>query len=249
MAGLFIGIFLMNLVSAFDGINLRQGSEQVIEWVVDFSEPFLRVLLGGETHSGLLLFERFLIFILLLSIVYLSLDNIPVFEDQPVVIWVISVIIPLMAVRFIDFVWLNTILISYQVIGIAIAGILPFIIYLFFLHNISESSVIRKIGWAFFIVVYYGLWSTTTSQNYGQIYFWTMLIALLFLLADGSIHRFFERQKWKEAGKSAVYQRIAQIDKDISTLEKSSLPLRTKNRQIKRLEKERKDMYKQLSKV
>jgi len=241
----FIG--LISLVSA--QVDLRQGSEQVIDWVVGFAEPFLQVILGGEDYTGLLLFERFLIFILLLSIVYLSLSNVPVFDDMPVVLWVVSVIIPLFAVRFMSFVWLNTILIQYQVLGIAIAGILPFIIYLFFLHSISESSVVRKIGWIFFIVVYFGLWSTTETESYTQIYFWTMLIALVFLFLDGTMHRFFERQKWKESGKSDIYNRVAQIDKEIVTLERSNLPLHRKNIELKKKRKERERMYKQLGRV
>lgn len=244
VAGLIVGIFLMSFVSA--QIDLRQGSEQVIGLIVDFAEPFLQVLLGGEDYTGLLLFERFLVFILILCVVYLALNNISVFEDNKAITWIIAVIVPLMAVRFINFEWLNTILISYQVLGIAIAGILPFIIYMFFLHSITESSTIRKIGWIFFIVIYFGLWATNESENYAQIYFWTMLIALVFLLLDGTIHRFFEKQRWKDAEKSAIYNRIAQIDKEIATIDKSGLDERIKKAEVKKLMRERKNKEKML---
>lgn len=246
---LFISVLLINIVSAQAYLDLRQGSEQVIEWTVDFAEPLLQVLLGGYDYTGLLLFERFLVFILLLCIVYLSLKNISLFEDTPAVLWVVSLVVPLMAVRFINFEWLNTILITYQVLGIAIAGIFPFIIYFFFLHNITDSSTVRKIGWIFFIVIYFGLWSTNESDNYAQVYFWTMLIALVFLLMDGTIHRYFQKQKWKEAERDAVYKRIAELDKDISSIEKSNLDLKQKTHQLKRLEKERKRMYDRISKL
>lgn len=246
LLSLFISIFLISLASAYGYVDLRQGSEQVIEWITDFSEPFLQVIFGGQDYTGLLLFERFLIFIMLLAIVYLALKNVSMFEDNKGVLWTVSVIIPLLAVRFMDFAWINTILVQYEVLGIAIAGVLPFIIYLIFLHNISESSVVRKVGWAFFIVIYFGLWSTNKADTYGQIYFWAMLAALVFLLLDEPIHKIFESQKFREAQRAGIYRRIAEIDKDISTIEKSSLPPHVKNRQLLKLMNERKSMAKKL---
>lgn len=240
----------MSFVSAYDGFDFRKGSEQAIEWIVDFSEPFLQIILGGEDYTGLLLFERFLIFILLLSIIYLSLSQVLIFKDQPVVLWTVSVIIPLIAVRFMSFTWLNTILLQYQVLGIAIVGILPFIIYLFFLHNLSESSTVRRVGWLFFIGIYFGLWSTIDTETYGQIYFWTMLAALVFLLLDRTIHQFFERQRWKRAGESAIYESIVRIDKKLRDLrEDQGINRRTKLRLIRDLSRQRRDLRKQLKKV
>lgn len=245
-------IFLLSIVSAYNGfsIDLRRGSEQVIDIVIDFAEPFLQIILGGEDYTGLLLFERFLIFILLLSIIYLSLKNITIFEDTPIVLWIVSVIVPLVAIRFINFEWLNTILLSYQILGIAIAGILPFIIYLFFLHNITESSTARKIGWVFFIVLYFGLWSTNQSENYAQIYFWTMLVALVFLLLDGTIHRAFEKQKWKETGREAIEKRIIDVGEDLKKAEISEvLSPKEKRKIVKKDLEEIKRLRKLMGKV
>jgi len=217
-----IGLMLVTplLVSAqYSSIDLRGGSEQLIDLVTEFAEPFLQILLGGQDYTGLLLFERFLVFILLVSVVYLSIGKVPVFEDQKVVIWIIAIIIPLLGIRFIDFVWLNTILISYQLLGIVMAGILPFIIYLFFLHNVSDEASVRKIGWIFFIVVYFGLWATHDTESYTQIYFWTMLIALLFLLMDKTIHRWYSTQGMSKANRAAIYEKIGEFRQRILDLE------------------------------
>jgi len=240
-----LNICLVNLVSAYGTIDLRQGSEQAIEWIADFSSPFIQVVLGGEDNSGLLLFERFLLFIILLSLVFVSLKNISLFEDQPAVLWVVSIIVPILSVRFMNFDWINFILTQYEVLGIVLAGILPFIIYLVFLHYLSDSSVVRRIGWAFFILVYFGLWSTS-AVGYQEIYFWVMLVALAFLLFDEIIHKIFESQKYKDAQRSAIYRRIAEIDKDLSTIEKSAIDPRRKNKEILRLMRERKNMAKKL---
>ncbi len=243
---LFLSIFLASLASAYGYLDFRQGSERVIEWVTDFSEPFLQIILGGEDYTGVLLFERFLIFLIILSIVYLSLKNVYIFQDNKGVLWTVSIIVPLLAVRFMDFGWINAILVQYEVLGIALAGILPFIIYLIFLHNISESSIVRKVGWAFFIVVYFGLWSTNKTETYGQIYFWAMLAALVFLLLDETIHKIFESQKFREGERAGIYRRIAEIDKNRETIQKSSLPEHIKNKQILGLLRERKNMEKRL---
>ena len=77
LAGLFLGFIFLQLVSAqYYGLDLRQGSEQIIEWAVDLFEPFLQVILGGQDYSGLLLFERLLLFIIIMSVVYVALKNI-----------------------------------------------------------------------------------------------------------------------------------------------------------------------------
>src|SRR3989344_4636728 len=98
-------LFMISSASAytFGSVDLRQGSEQVIQWITDFAEPFLRVLLGGQDYTGLLLFEKFLIFIILLGFVYIALSRIPMLDDHRNVVKIISVIVPLLAVRFIDF--------------------------------------------------------------------------------------------------------------------------------------------------
>jgi hypothetical protein len=184
-------ILLSVIVSA--QLDLRQGSQQIIDWTVDIFEPFLQALLGPNDYSGLLVFERLLIFVLLMSIITISLKNISVFDDYPWIIGLIAVIISLVAVRYMNYEWLNTVLISYQILGIAIAGILPFIIYLFFINSFDNSTM-RKVGWIFFIVVYFGLWATNETENYASIYFWTMLIALIFLILDGTIHEYYDKE-------------------------------------------------------
>lgn len=214
---LFVIILLINsilLVSA-QSFDFREGSENVINFFIEAYEPFLDALFGRGISSGDILFEKFLIFLILLGMVYVSLSNVDIFRDNTAVHWIISITVPLLAVRFMDFSWINTILLEYQVLGVALAGILPFIIYLYFIHGVSDSSVVRKIGWIFFILVYFGLWATTELQSYGQIYFWTMVVALLFLFFDGTIHRFYLMNILKESGKLNKWEYIRDLKKDI----------------------------------
>ena len=253
LAGLLILTFLVNLVSAYGYgyIDLRYGSEQVIRWVEDFGAPIFSALLGGQ-YGGVndgFLFERFLLFILLLSIVYISIKNVPVFADNKPVISIISFVIPLIAIRFMDFAWLMTILVQYAVLGIAITAILPFIIYLLFLHGMSNSATVRKIGWILFIVVYFGMWATTDVEFYGEIYMWTMLLAVIFLFLDGTIHSYYLMQQMKAGGSRDKWDHILKLQHQLRDWQYQSqgMPQNVINRRTKELQDEIKRFQKMTS--
>jgi hypothetical protein len=236
--------------SGFGGMDIRQGSEMLIGFFVDWSEPFLQAFLGGYDYTGYLLFEKFLLFILLMSLVYVSVKNIPVFKDQKWVIWTISIIVPIIGVRFLDFEWLNTVFMQYQVLAVALSGILPFIIYLFFLHNAFQGpgySATRKIGWVFFIVVYYGLWSTSRENNYGEVYFWTMLISVLFLFLDGTIQRALMKQKWAESFNEELGKAVASLEANRRQIQNSSMPDATKKGLLNKLDRDISNLVKKMS--
>ena len=235
---------------------MRRGSNDVINFVVNWAAPFLNAILGGDSYTGYLVFEKFMIFLLLMGIIYIALKQVEIFEDNTSLHWMISIIIPILSLRFMNFQWIHTILLQYQVLGLALGGLLPFIIYLAFLHNVAESPIVRKIGWAFFIVVYYGLWTTSSdpsinfsgSGTYGEVYFWTMAVAFIFLLFDGTIHRAMEGQKWRHAQTSGLVEAIARIDDQISKLHKASgIPARIRDREIRKLMKRRKKLRKQIA--
>lgn len=257
---ILISLFLINLVSAQFlgnfGFDIRRGSNDVINLVVNWAAPFLNAILGGDDYSGYLLFEKFLIFLLLLGIIYIALKQVDIFEDNEALHWMISIIVPILSLRFMNFQWIHTILLQYQVLGVALGGLLPFIIYLFFLHGVAESSVVRKIGWIFFIVVYYGLWTTSADPSidfsgsgaYGEVYFWTMAIAFIFLLFDGTIHRVMEGQKWAHAQSSGFVEAIARIDDQINKLQRASgIPTNVRDREIRKLTRRRKKLRKQIT--
>lgn len=242
--GILMAVLSISLISAvyYGGFyNARQGMNDMINLFVDFFEPLFQVLLGGVYYSGWLLFERFLIFILLLSIVYVSISRTGFFGDNKAVTWIISVAVPLLAVRFISFEWLNTIILQYQVLGVALTSIIPFLIYLFFLHGISNSPTVRKIGWIFFIVVYFGLWTTSETKVYGEVYLWTALLSLLFLLFDGTIHYYFMKQQLTMRGEGDKWARIAALRNDIRetklAMDRGDLPEKTGRKILKDKEK------------
>lgn len=235
--------FFLPLASAYYFPDVRFQSENVIQLVIDFFEPVLQVVLGGYEWGPDLLFERLLLFILLVSVIYLALGNVPVFEDQKRIRWLVAILIPLIGVRFLDYAWIVTIITQYQVLAIALTAILPFIVYFFFLYGVaSEHPVIRKIGWVFFIVIYFGLWATVERESYSVVYFWTMVVSLVFLLFDGTIYGYYERQKMKAAGAGNKWQHIAAIKEEIDKLRAGMgaghIPDKTAQKLIKKKQKQ-----------
>src|SRR3989344_120409 len=133
------------------------GTEQVIDSIVQNIEPLLRALLGGYDWTGYLLFEKTLLFILISIIIGLILQKLPVFESfkNKKILRLVAALIGILGVRNLNYIWVGTILVQYEVLFIAIAGILPFMIYWYFVKSIDEP--VKKVAWIFYAVIYFGL--------------------------------------------------------------------------------------------
>jgi len=250
--GLLLSSMFIGMVSAqYFWYDLRQGSEQMINIFVDFGEPFLQRLFGYRQYNGIQLFQLFMILVLLISIIFVAVSNVPALEDYKAVVWIISIIVPLISVRNIDLIWLNTILIQYKVLAIAMTMVLPFIIYAFFLLAIGEKApFIRKFGWALFIVIYYGLYVTAkpAEQVYYKLYMWTALAGIVMLALDGTISRWYMQQQLKASGQTDKAQHIANLRKEIreiqEAIEKGDISDREGRKIIKQKQKNIKRWFK-----
>lgn len=192
------------------------GAQQVIDSLVQNVEPLLRVLLGGNDWSGYLLFEKLLLFLLISVIASLALSNLPMFKDKPKgILRLVGVIVGLLGVRGLNYVWLNTIFLQYGILFIAVASLIPFIIYWYFLESFASSGL-RKIGWSFYSVLYFGLWATSTGETYGEVYLWTALASLFYaFILDGWVQRMLAIQAAKSGDNTRKAQIIAVLKKEI----------------------------------
>lgn len=237
---------MLPFASAYYFPSLRFASENAIQSIIDFFEPFLRALFGGQYSWGPdLLFERLLLFVLLVGVIYLSLGRIPIFSDEHKRIrFLVAFLVPLIGVRFLDYAWLVSIITSYQVLAIALTAIFPFIIYFFFLYNAAgDYPGVRKIGWILFIIVYFGLWTTTTVSSHSSIYFWTMLTALIFLFFDGTIYGYYAKQKMKAAGNLAKWEHLYKIRQDIDSIKEAMRLQQIPDDMGKKLLKKKEKLY------
>lgn len=236
-----LSVMLLSLASAYYFPTARTFVQDIFDSYVQTFEPILAALFGGFGWSGLYLFERFLLFILLVSVIYVVSGRVPVFENNRAVRWVIAIVVPLIGMRFLDFEQLSTILLSYKITAIALSAVLPLIAFFFFVHAVGkEYPHVRKILWVLFLGVYLGLWSTAMSDEASVIYFWTGAVALLFLLFDGRIQKALEWQEQRRAHRYWKADIVARLREDIRLLHGSGLPnayklIERKEKEIERL--------------
>lgn len=197
---LFFLIMIIGLVSAVDffGTDLQQGSELLVEWIQNIFAPIFVVLFGSSDY----LFEKVLFFFVILAFSFVALRRFKPFEDRIAALWVVTLAVALLATRFLtetDFV--QTILLSYTVLGVALTAGIPLIIFFFFVESF-ESGVLRKILWIFFIVVFLGIWGSRADElgQLSYIYLFIGVAALILLLADGTIRRAMINSRWKQLG-------------------------------------------------
>lgn len=211
----FVLVFCSLIVSAY--YSYKGDVSYYLDKAVYQAEPVIKFFLGGsEGYSSYMFFERILVFFIIMGICFVSLKRMPFFKDQKNVVIVLSLAVSLLAVRFIDLEWLNTIITTYKVFGITLTSILPFVIYFFFLLGIAENYPgIRKIGWILFGCVYLGLYTTTEDSFYGQVHLWTAFVAFAFFFLDGTIQNYITKQKIKYGRDKHFLKRAIELEKEI----------------------------------
>ncbi len=220
LLGFFLFMFLfLPSVSAFYLPSVRTGMESVVSSLIDIFEPILRALFGGIDWSGAVLFEKLLVFILLVAVIYVVTKRIPLFSEQNVVRWIVAIVIPLIGVRFIEMSAFFAIFTQYSIFSIIITSVVPFIIYFYFLYNIAGvHGIIRKIGWLVFVGIYIGLWSTSDTSSSSSIFFWTFVVGLVMLFGDNTINKKLEAVERFKTDKHALEMERASVRREIDRI-------------------------------
>jgi signal transduction histidine kinase len=251
--GLILSSLLIQFISAYSTslYNPRQGMNDLINIVVDFTEPFLQAVLGGGNWTGYLLFEKLVIFILLAAVVYIALAKTKFLENNKPSLWIITIAIPLLGVRWLNFEWINFIITQYQVLAVALTALLPFVIFLFFVHGVSHSSAFRRIAWVFFILIYYGLWTTSSTTGYvDEAYLLTIFVAVALIIFDPMMHRLMTKEEDLTPLRASLTTRIAELD---TQLEKINNAMHLSSDQQKKarehLEKEIRRLQRELTRL
>jgi len=207
-----LGIILFSgIASAYSGYfpTVREGMNSVVNSLIDIFEPILGPLFGGQTWSSDLLFERTLVFILFVAIIYIVLGRVSLFEDQQTVKWIVTIVVPLMGMRFMDYSQLVSIMQQYALISIIMMAVIPFLLYFYFVHVVGEDyDVFRKILWIFFVTMYIGLWSSASNKGtMAEVYFWTFIAGILCLIFDSKIAE--KRRYFKALKESRDHSKVA----------------------------------------
>jgi signal transduction histidine kinase len=227
IAGVIFGVLFMSLIGFASAVSagetLGTAVNDFVQGISKALEPVLRYTLGGENLAADVFLVKVLIFILMLSVLYFAVGKVPIFEDNIYLRWIITIVMAILGARFltpdalINFVWLPN-----GVVGVALASLLPFIVFFFFIESFSGPAyrLIRKVGWALVTVLFIGLaitrWDdfalSSTSEgiitlgfNLAWLYVITAILAALAFLFDKPI------QKKKEEGDKKKRQAVKTV--------------------------------------
>lgn len=213
-------ILITNFVSAqYYGygsgfIDLGIGMQQIIDQIIRFFDPLLRVVLSDYSSSEFF-FAKVMFLILLIIIIYFILDHVPLFQGYRTIAMMVSLIVSIIAVRFIsENEFITFILLPYGTLGIAITSAIPFFIFAYGIHTTGLPGIGRKIAWGFFGIVFFALWiykfnEINTIGN--QIYLWTLVAIGIMMVFDRSIHAYFRGLNIKDFERRADEERIAEL--------------------------------------
>lgn len=200
---ILVAFFLITL-SFIQGVyaaSIVDDLNSLVNGATSFFKPLTATLLG-ETASSDVLFAKVLFFIVILSMVWLSLSKISFFNPENNalwVIWTVSIAVSVLAVRYItDSEWIQTILLPYSTLGIVLAAGFPFVIYFMLIEvGLTGNSykTIRKVAWIFFGIVFLFLY-VSRSEVMGSarsIYFYTALLSFFVTVFDGTFQTMLHR--------------------------------------------------------
>ncbi len=172
-------LFLFVSVVSAQGAPIKSGNlfELLSDTAGSFYDSLLgpigKFLLGSNTTDGDLFFGKLLIFIILFSLVWIILGKIEFIKQHGKMTFVVSLAVSVLSVRYLSQDWIDTVILPYSVLGIAMTSILPFLIYFFFVKELP-SNTMRKIAWIFAFVVFMGMFfyridtfNVVNSTTYG----------------------------------------------------------------------------------
>lgn len=188
----FISVILLTvLVSALD---FEYSARQIITWIQQIFGPFIEPLVGASQFDQYF-FARVLLLILTYTIVLSVLKKTEIFKKSPFVNVIISAVVSILGTRYIsESALINGILMPYGALAIAISVAVPFLIYFFFVNFSISSGAGRRLAWALFAVVFFGLWMMRVDAiGDANIIYWIGIIAtVIVFIFDRNIHVYFE---------------------------------------------------------
>ncbi len=206
---LFVVMFLCSI--SFSSAAFIDSVKQAGNGLIDVITSLTSTLFGIQPSGGNIfetrdLLATVLFFVIVLAVVWTVMDKIPLFQDYTWVMVTVSILTAFLSTRFLSSDLIQTMLLPYSTLGIAISLLVPFIFYFIFVEQALNSSVFRKIAWIFAAVIFTGLYFARMDEMIGALWLYPVAIGLciIFMLFDRTI-----QNAWKKAqaeGRMAVGQ-------------------------------------------
>jgi len=237
--------------ATFDFDFARDNVAKVLDSMLGILAPFLEAVIGDYSSSEFF-FSKVLLLILLTIIIAKVLEKTPIGEGRKNVSLIISIIISILSIRFINQNALfEAIFIQYGALGIAITTILPMVIFFYFVHNTNVGSYGRKVFWALYAITIGAIWISKASEIpevANWIYGLTFLAAIGFIFADKTIHSYFGLTDFKKFEKSSNKKRIREAKEELDGIDEHFRMRRMSFREYKEEKKALENYIKELSK-
>jgi hypothetical protein len=253
ISALFLLLLVVPLVSgnSFDFDNAKYQVTRVIDSALGMLSPVLEKIMGDYTTSEFF-FHKILLLVLLIIITKNILDRTPIGEGNKKVSLIVSLIVSILAIRFInENSFFEAIFIQYGVLGIAITTILPMVIFFYFIHNTKVGTFGRKVFWTLYATTMTGIWIVKSSEIpevANWIYGITLLASIVFIFFDSSIHSYFGLSDFKKFERHSNKKRIREAKEELDKIEEHFQKRRMTFAEYKKEKKELEDYIKELSK-
>ncbi|MEK6919343.1 MAG: hypothetical protein AABW73_04900 [Nanoarchaeota archaeon] len=234
---LLLTITMVSVVSAqtyyYGSNSFIQGFERVFQGIIDFLSAILTPFFGFSSIAGLttgeVLFIKILFFSVVLAIIWSVVDAIALFGDNTWARVLVSIATSILATRILASPgWIETLMLPYSVLGIAIASLIPLLILFYFFEMTSCQRIFRKIGWIFVGVVFLSLYFMRADEigaaaggnfNPAWIYLITTFACLAFFLFDGTIQSALRRAEVGRIHDLSHAHGIAAVNREARRLE------------------------------
>ena len=225
--GVFVlGLLMFSMMASFVSADIVTDIQGGIKDGYSVVEPALKFVVGSTGESPELFLAKILLAIIVFSIVWMALKKIAFFKENDWSMWTVGIAVSLLAIR-----WLgnesiiNTIILPYSVLGVALTAGIPFVVYFLVVKDFNKTM--RKLAWVFFMVIFVVLWimrSGKSAEAAGSIggpigaFSWIYLAAaglgLVVLLFDGTIQKMIGRAKM-ERGRAYTNRRLIDVQMDV----------------------------------
>jgi hypothetical protein len=207
--GIF-SVFIITIVLSAFMVSAATGLVDIVKSFVDGTitliKPYAGVLLN-ETDTAAtndIFMGKILMIILIVSIVFVVLERSMknVFGDRRWALWVVSIVVGLIGVRFLPGELVQMVFLSSNAFAVTISAGLPFVLF-FFLVKDFESKTARRVAWIFFAVVFLAIYEYRYDSlgDFAYIYPLVALLAFLVAVFDGTIQGFFATMKAEKLSK------------------------------------------------
>jgi len=246
---LILGVPLISAQSSVFQI-IREQITIIFDIILGALSPIFELIIGNYSTSEFF-FAKILLLFLLIVICKNVLDKTPLGDNNQKISWLISIIISILAIRFINETDLiSGLLIPYGTLGIAITTILPLIIFYYFVHQSGANTFGRKLFWIFYIIVMVILWISKSDQiekAANWIYGLCLLAAIILIIFDKTIHEYIGISKFKEYEKNRNKKIIRELKKELDELKEHLNYKRISYSEYRKEKKELEDRIKEFS--